>query len=60
MLGFVTAASVFQVVDMRKTDSAAFAAFADKYCAEHPLDDFSEAVRALLLELKVTQVAPRN
>lgn len=52
MLGFISAASVFDVVDLKRSDSAAFAAFADKYCTEHPLDQFSDAVRALLLELR--------
>jgi len=52
VLGWLSAAGHYSVTsDLRETDSDAVAAWVDKYCREHPLNDISDAAASLVDEL---------
>src|SRR5262249_49343881 len=52
VLGWVSAAGASNVpAALRTTDSEAIAAWVDKYCREHPLDNLAAAAKHLVDEL---------
>jgi hypothetical protein len=54
--GFLSAATLFlwakPGLRLKDTDESGIKAYLDKYCAEHPLDAFSDATTELVGELK--------
>ena len=51
VLGWVSAAGVYQAATLRPTDANAMAVWVDNYCTAHPLDQLWVATAALVQEL---------
>jgi hypothetical protein len=51
MLGYITAISATTERPMQQSESLAFAAWVDNYCAKYPLKQLYEAVQELVQEL---------